>query len=167
MKIKKAVITAAGARQRLLPLQTLIDRDGEEKSVLAILIEQALLANIEEVCVVVWESSWTSFSKNAVIRMSSVPDSHRWVTSSWDILAPSGIVGGRKRLNGKNRRNVSSTATPSPFANRKYRELYRCGPWLGGSRKPLPAGIAPRSGETAEVCDLLRWHKEWSRELPV
>jgi len=54
VKIKKAVITAAGARQRLLPLQTLIDRDGEEKSVLAILIEQALLANIEEVCVVIW-----------------------------------------------------------------------------------------------------------------
>lgn len=54
MKIKKAVITAAGEKQRLLPLQTLIDRDGEEKSVLGILIEQALLANIEEVCVVVW-----------------------------------------------------------------------------------------------------------------
>ena len=54
MRIKKAVITAAGEKQRLLPLQTLIDRDGEEKSVLGILIEQALLANIEEVCVVVW-----------------------------------------------------------------------------------------------------------------
>src|SRR5664279_3936710 len=54
VKIKKAVITAAGEKQRLLPLQTLIDRDGEEKSVLGILIEQALLANIEEVCVVVW-----------------------------------------------------------------------------------------------------------------
>ena len=54
MRIKKAVITAAGEKQRLLPLQTLIDRDGEEKSVLGILVEQALLAKIEEVCVVVW-----------------------------------------------------------------------------------------------------------------
>jgi len=54
VRVKKAVITAAGEKQRLLPLQTLIDRDGEEKSVLGILVEQALLAKIEEVCVVVW-----------------------------------------------------------------------------------------------------------------
>ena len=54
MKIHKAVITAAGAHQRLLPLQTLIDRDGEEKSVLGILVEQVLVAGVEEICVVVW-----------------------------------------------------------------------------------------------------------------
>ncbi len=54
MKVKKAVITAAAERQRALPLQTLIDRDGEEKSVLAILVEQALSAKIEEVCIVIW-----------------------------------------------------------------------------------------------------------------
>jgi UTP--glucose-1-phosphate uridylyltransferase len=54
VKIKKAVITAAAERQRALPLQTLIDRDGEEKSVLGIMVEQALSANVEEVCVVVW-----------------------------------------------------------------------------------------------------------------
>ena len=54
MKIKKAVITAAGPNQRALPLQTLIDRDGQEKSVLGILVEQALTASVEEVCVVVW-----------------------------------------------------------------------------------------------------------------
>jgi UTP--glucose-1-phosphate uridylyltransferase len=59
VRIKKAVITAAGEKQRLLPLQTLIDRDGEEKSVLGILIEQALLASIEEVCVVVWPGDET------------------------------------------------------------------------------------------------------------
>ena len=54
MKIKKAVITAAGKHQRALPLQTLIDRDGQEKSVLTILIEQALQAKIDRICVVVW-----------------------------------------------------------------------------------------------------------------
>ena len=54
MKVKKAVITAAAERQRTLPLQILIDRDGEEKSVLGILVEQALAADVEEVCVVVW-----------------------------------------------------------------------------------------------------------------
>ena len=53
MKINKAVITAAGAKQRTLPLQTLIDRDGLKKSVLSILVEEVLRAKVEEICVVV------------------------------------------------------------------------------------------------------------------
>ena len=52
LRVRKAVITAAGANQRALPLQTLID-DGVEKSVLGIFIEQILTANIREICVVV------------------------------------------------------------------------------------------------------------------
>ena len=54
MRFQKAVITAAGPDQRALPLQTLVDRDGHEKSVLGILIEQALAAKVEEICIVVW-----------------------------------------------------------------------------------------------------------------
>ncbi len=53
MQVTKAVITAAGRRQRTLPLQMLIDRDGVEKSVLNILVEEALSAGIEDICVVV------------------------------------------------------------------------------------------------------------------
>ncbi len=53
MNIKKAVITIAGKGQRTLPLQTLIDRDGTEKSVLQILIEETLHAGIEEVGLVI------------------------------------------------------------------------------------------------------------------
>jgi UTP--glucose-1-phosphate uridylyltransferase len=53
MKIRKAVITAAGADQQNLPLQTLIDRDGTEKSVLQIIIEETLRGGIEEICIVV------------------------------------------------------------------------------------------------------------------
>jgi len=53
LKVRKAVITAAGPRQRALPVQTLVDRDGVEKSVLAILVEEALGAGIEEVAVVI------------------------------------------------------------------------------------------------------------------
>jgi UTP--glucose-1-phosphate uridylyltransferase len=53
MKITKAVITAAGKGQRTLPLQTLIDRDGLEKSVLAIIVEEVLRAQVEEICIVV------------------------------------------------------------------------------------------------------------------
>ena len=53
MNITKAVITAAGSKQRTLPLQTLIDRDGTEKSVLGIIVEETLRAGVEEICVVV------------------------------------------------------------------------------------------------------------------
>ncbi len=65
MRIKKAVITAAGQGQRALPLQTLIDRDGREKSVLSILIEQALAANVEEICVVVWPGDESRYADAA------------------------------------------------------------------------------------------------------
>ncbi len=54
MRVRKAVITAAGRNQRALPLQTLVDRDGTEKTLLCILAEQALAAKVEEICVVVW-----------------------------------------------------------------------------------------------------------------
>lgn len=53
VEIKKAIITAAGKSQRTLPLQTLVDRDGQTKTALRILIEEILSAGIEEICVVV------------------------------------------------------------------------------------------------------------------
>src|SRR3954463_654253 len=62
LRIKKAVITAAGKSQRALPLQTIIDRDGHEKPVLCILIEQALAANIDEICVVVYPGDETRYA---------------------------------------------------------------------------------------------------------
>lgn len=65
MRIHKAVITAAGADQRSLPLQTLIDRDGREKSVLGILIEQALAAGVGEICVVVWPGDEERYTQAA------------------------------------------------------------------------------------------------------
>jgi UTP--glucose-1-phosphate uridylyltransferase len=65
MRIRKAVITAAGPRQRTLPLQTLIDRDGEEKSLLVILLEEMLTARIEEICVVVAPGDQSAFARVA------------------------------------------------------------------------------------------------------
>ena len=53
MKIKKAVITAAGTGQRKLPLQRLVDRDGEAKSALQIIVEEAVDAGTEEIAIVV------------------------------------------------------------------------------------------------------------------
>ena len=40
MNIKKAIITAAGKAQRMLPLQTLVDRDGTQKTALRIIVEE-------------------------------------------------------------------------------------------------------------------------------
>lgn len=65
MNVTKAVITAAGRNQRTLPLQTLIDRDGHEKSVLTILLEEALSAGIDEVCVVVRPGDERAFAQVA------------------------------------------------------------------------------------------------------
>ena len=53
MEIRKAVITAAGKSQRQLPLQSLVDRDGQTKSALAIIIEEVLRAGIESIAVVI------------------------------------------------------------------------------------------------------------------
>jgi UTP--glucose-1-phosphate uridylyltransferase len=65
MKISKAVITAAGSGQRTLPLQTLIDRDGTEKSVLGIIVEETLRAGVQEICVVVRPGDESSYSSVA------------------------------------------------------------------------------------------------------
>ncbi len=64
MRVRKAVITAAGSNQRTLPLQSLI-HDGVDKSVLSILIEQVLSANIDEICVIVWPGDESRFAEAA------------------------------------------------------------------------------------------------------
>lgn len=53
VNVRKAVITAASPAQRSLPLQTLVDHDGLEKTVLAMLVEKALAAGLDSVAVVI------------------------------------------------------------------------------------------------------------------
>ncbi|HVN92492.1 MAG TPA: sugar phosphate nucleotidyltransferase [Terracidiphilus sp.] len=53
MQIRKAVITAAGKSQRNLPLQTLFDQQGVERSVLSLVVREAVRAGIMDVCIVV------------------------------------------------------------------------------------------------------------------
>jgi len=65
VEIKKAVITAAGKNQRALPLQTLVDRDGQSKAALQILIEEVLKTGIEEFGVVVAPGSQDAFRRAA------------------------------------------------------------------------------------------------------
>jgi len=54
MQIRKAVITAAGKNQRNLPMQTLFDQQGVERSVLSLVVREAVRAGITDVCIVVW-----------------------------------------------------------------------------------------------------------------
>ena len=65
MKIRKAVITAAGRTQRALPTQTLVDRDGYQKTALQIVIQEAINAGIEEICVVVCPGDQDAYGRAA------------------------------------------------------------------------------------------------------
>jgi UTP--glucose-1-phosphate uridylyltransferase len=65
MKITKAVITAAGRNQRALPLQTLVDRDGVQKSALRIIVEEAVSTGVEEICVVVFPGAQNAYKQAA------------------------------------------------------------------------------------------------------
>lgn len=53
MQVLKAVITAAAPNQNTLPLQRLVDRNGEEKTALQIIVEETLSAGVEEIGVVI------------------------------------------------------------------------------------------------------------------
>jgi UTP--glucose-1-phosphate uridylyltransferase len=72
MRIRKAVITAAGKNQRALPLQTLIDRDGDEKPVLRIIVEEALTAQVDEICVVVSPGDEAAYVQAAGSRAAGI-----------------------------------------------------------------------------------------------
>lgn len=65
MRISKAVITAAAPSQRTLPLQTLVDRDGVEKSVLRIVLEEVFTARVKEVCLVIHPGDQNAYSEVA------------------------------------------------------------------------------------------------------
>ncbi len=65
MKTRKAVITAAGRTQRDLPLQKLVDRDGQSKSALSILLEDVLQAGIEEIGLVISPGDQGAFTAAA------------------------------------------------------------------------------------------------------
>ncbi len=65
MKIRRAVLTAAGRGQRTLPLQKVVDRDGRAKPVLRVLLDQALAAGAEEIAVVVRPGDERDFAEAA------------------------------------------------------------------------------------------------------
>jgi len=65
MQIQKAVITAAAAQQRTLPLQTVVDADGRTKTALAVLLEEAVEAGVSEIGVVLSPGDQAAYSTAA------------------------------------------------------------------------------------------------------
>jgi len=53
MKIRKAVITAAGDHHARLPLQTLVDRRGEVRTALRLMLDELVDSGIDEVAVII------------------------------------------------------------------------------------------------------------------
>jgi UTP--glucose-1-phosphate uridylyltransferase len=65
MNIPKAVVTAAARSQRTLALQTVIDRDGHEKSILRIIVEEIRRAKVDEIAVVIAPGDEAAYARAA------------------------------------------------------------------------------------------------------
>ena len=63
MSIRKAVITAGAPDQKSLPLQNLVDRNGRDTTALQLIIEEAVNAGAEEICVVICPGAEENFLK--------------------------------------------------------------------------------------------------------
>ncbi len=63
MPVKKAVITAAAKNQRALPMQTLFDHDGVERSVLSLIVREVALSGISEIGIVIWPEDRPAYEK--------------------------------------------------------------------------------------------------------
>jgi UTP--glucose-1-phosphate uridylyltransferase len=76
MQIRKAVITAAGKEQRTLPMQTLFDQQGQERSVLSLVLREAVRAGINDICIVVFpgdEEAYARLLANDGARLTFIP----------------------------------------------------------------------------------------------
>ena len=62
MKIKKAVITAAGPDQRHLPLQTLVSPSGESKTAASLLLDEIFASGIESAAIIIAPGTERDFS---------------------------------------------------------------------------------------------------------
>lgn len=65
MKIQKAVITAAGPGQNSLPLQNVVDQNGFAKTALQLILDEAVAAGINEICVVICPGDAPAYRKAA------------------------------------------------------------------------------------------------------
>ena len=63
MKIRKAVVTCAAPDQRTLPLQRVVDRDGKEKALLRIVLDEVAAAGVEQAAVVICPGDQDAYGK--------------------------------------------------------------------------------------------------------
>lgn len=57
------MITAAARNQRALPMQTLFDQDGVERSVLSLIVREAAQAEIRDIGIVIWPGDEEAYAK--------------------------------------------------------------------------------------------------------
>lgn len=72
MKIKKAVITAAGLHQQHLPLQTLVSPSGENKTVAAFLLDEIFASGIESAAIIIAPGTERDFSSAVADHLDQV-----------------------------------------------------------------------------------------------
>lgn len=65
MSIRKAVITAAAPAQKSLPLQSLVDQQGNDKTALQLIADEAVHAGVDEICVVICPGEQSNYTKAA------------------------------------------------------------------------------------------------------
>lgn len=65
MNVSRALITAAGRRQRTLPLNSLVDRDGAVKTALWIILDEVVAAGVDEIGIVVRPGDQEAFRQAA------------------------------------------------------------------------------------------------------
>lgn len=65
MKIKKAVITSASPGQHLLPLQNVVDQKGRGRTALQLILDESVLAGIQEICVIICPGDAPSYRQAA------------------------------------------------------------------------------------------------------
>lgn len=88
MRITKGLITAAGERQRRIPLQTLVDQDGVERTVLAMLVNEIISAGIDEIAIIVAPGDEDEYAKavpqqSARLRFIPQTESRGYAQALW------------------------------------------------------------------------------------
>lgn len=76
MQVLKGLITAAGEPHRRIPLQTMVDRDGTVRTVLAMLVNEVAAAGIQEIGIVVPQGEEDAYARavpDASVRLTLIP----------------------------------------------------------------------------------------------
>ncbi|MFM7845638.1 MAG: sugar phosphate nucleotidyltransferase [Planctomycetota bacterium] len=65
MNVRRAVITTAAPHQHTLPLQQLVDRDGQPKTALQLILEEVRAADIQDICLIIQPGDATEYRRAA------------------------------------------------------------------------------------------------------